>query len=80
MKLQAKDGYTFDRNLKNENVTLNGASLPSSAWVMVMDDGNTCLIQYGTELRPGQAVEEIRLYAIINFNACLLYTSDAADD
>lgn len=69
VKLQAKDGYTFDRNLKNENVTLNGASLPSSAWVMVMDDGKTCLIQYGTELRPGQAVEEIRLDAIINFNA-----------
>lgn len=69
VKLQAKDGYTFDRNLKNENVTLNGASLPSSAWVMVMDDGKTCLIQYGTELRPGQAVEEIRLNAIINFNA-----------
>lgn len=66
---QGKDGYTFDRNLKNENVTLNGASLPSSAWVMVMDDGKTCLIQYGTELRPGQAVEEIRLDAIINFNA-----------
>lgn len=66
---QEKDGYTFDRNLKNENVTLNGASLPSSAWVMVMDDGKTCLIQYGTELRPGQAVEEIRLDAIINFNA-----------
>ena len=69
VKLQAKDGYTFDRNLKYENVTLNGASLPSSAWVMVMDDGKTCLIQYGTELRPGQAVEEIRLDAIINFNA-----------
>jgi len=69
VKLQAKDGYTFDCNLKNENVTLNGASLPSSAWVMVMDDGKTCLIQYGTELRPGQAVEEIRLDAIINFNA-----------
>ena len=47
----------------------NGASLPSSAWVMVMDDGKTGLIQYGTELRPGQAVEEIRLDAIINFNA-----------
>lgn len=69
VKLQAKDGYTFDRNLKNENVTLNGASLPSSARVMVMDDGKTCLIRYGTELRPGQAVEEIRLNAIINFNA-----------
>lgn len=34
-----------------------------------MDDGKTCLIRYGTELRPGQAVEEIRLDAIINFNA-----------
>lgn len=55
--------------MKNENVTLNGASLPSSAWVMVMDDEKTCLIRYGTELRPGQAVEEIRLDAIINFNA-----------
>ena len=70
VKLQAKDGYTFDSNLTNrENVTLNGASLPSGSWVMVMDDGKTCLIQYGTELRPGQAVEEIRLDAIINFNA-----------
>ena len=45
VKLQAKDGYTFDSNLTNkENVTLNGASLPSFAWVMVMDDGKTCLI------------------------------------
>lgn len=32
VKLQAKDGYTFDSNLTNkENVTLNGASLPSFA-------------------------------------------------
>lgn len=70
VKLQAKDGYTFDSNLTNrENVTLNGASLPSGSWVMVLDDGKTCLIRYGTELRPGQAVEEIRLDAVINFNA-----------
>ena len=70
VKLQAKDGYIFDSNLTNrENVTLNGASLPSGSWVMVMDDGKTCLIQYGTELRPGQAVKEIPLDAIINFNA-----------
>ena len=68
VKLQAKDGYTFDSNLTNkENVTLNGASLPSFAWVMVMDDGKTCLIQYGTELRPGQAVEKIDFDARINF-------------
>ena len=70
VKLKAKDGYTFDSNLTNEeNVTLNGASLPFGSWVMVMDDGKTCLIRYGTELRPGQAVEEIQLDAIINFNA-----------
>ena len=69
VKLQAKDGYTFDSNLTNtENVTLNGASLPSfGSWVMVMDDGKTCLIEYGTELRPGQAVEEIDFGARINF-------------
>ena len=68
VKLQAKDGYTFDSNLTNkENVTLNGASLPSFAWVMVMDDGKTCLIRYGTELRPGQAVEKIDFNARINF-------------
>lgn len=71
VKLQAKDGYTFDSNLTNkENVTLNGASLPSfGSWVMVMDDGKTCLIQYGTELRPGQAVEKIDFDARINFIA-----------
>ena len=69
VKLQAKDGYTFDSNLSNENITLNGASLPSASWVMVMDDGKTCLIQYGTELRPGQAVEKINFNARINFNA-----------
>lgn len=71
VKLQAKDGYTFDSNLTNtENVTLNGASLPSfGSWVMVMDDGKTCLIEYGTELRPGQAVEKIDFGARINFIA-----------
>ena len=70
VKLQAKDGYTFDSNLTNtENVTLNGASLPSFAWVMVMDDGKTCLIEHGTELRPGQAVEKIDFNARINFIA-----------
>ena len=36
----------------------------------MLDDGRTCLIQYGTEMRPGQTVEEIRLDgAVINFTA-----------
>ncbi len=70
VRLQAKDGYTFDSNLSDENVTLNGASLPFGSWVNVLDDGKTCLITYGTETRPGQTVEEIRLDgAAINFTA-----------
>lgn len=70
VRLKAKDGYTFDSNLSDENVTLNGQSLPFDSWVNVLDDGRTCLIQYGTEMRPGQIVEEIRLDgAVINFTA-----------
>ena len=69
VRLQARDGYTFDSNLNDENVTLNGASLPFGSWVNVLDDGKTCLITYGTEMRPGQTVEEIHLDAIINFTA-----------
>ena len=70
VKLKAKDDYTFDSNLSNKNVTLNGASLLFDSWINVLDDGRTCLIQYGTEMRPGQTVEEIRLDgAVINFTA-----------
>lgn len=69
VRLQARDGYTFDSNLNDENVTLNGSSLPFGSWVNVLDDGKTCLITYGTEMRPGQTVEEIHLDAIINFTA-----------
>ena len=70
VRLIAKDGYTFDSSLTNgKNVTLNGASLPSGSWVMVMDDGKICTIIYGTETRPGQAVDKIDLDAVINFNA-----------
>lgn len=69
VRLQAKDGYIFDSNLTNENVTLNGQALPFGSWVNVLDDGKTCLITYGAELRPGQTVEAIRLDAYIEFDA-----------
>ena len=69
VRLQAKDGYIFDSNLTNENVTLNGQALPFGSWVNVLDDGKTCLITYGAELRPGQTVEAIRLDAYIGFDA-----------
>ena len=69
VRLRAKDGYTFDSNLNNNNVTLNGQSLPFGSWVNVLDDGKTCLITYGAETRPGQVVESIRLDAVIDFSA-----------
>lgn len=69
VRIQAKDGYIFDSNLTNENVTLNGQALPFGSWVNVLDDGKTCLITYGAELRPGQTVEAIRLDAYIEFDA-----------
>ena len=69
VRLKAKDGYIFDSNLSDENVTLNGKSLPFGSWVNVLDDGKTCLIIYGTDTRPGQTVEAIRLDAVTNFDA-----------
>ena len=69
IRLRAKDGYVFDSNLSSNNVTLNGQALPFGSWVNVLDDGRTCLITYGTETRPGQVVEAIRLDAVIEFDA-----------
>ena len=67
VKLRAKDGYTFDSNLTKDNVTLNGASLPSDARVAVMDEGKTCLIYYGIAVRPGQAVDIVSYQPLTNF-------------
>ncbi len=69
VRLRAKDGYIFDSDLGNNDVTLNGQALPFGSWVNVLDDGKTCLITYGIDTRPGQAVEAIHLDAVINFNA-----------
>ena len=69
VRLEAKDGYIFSDSISADDITLNGKSLPFGSWVMVMDDGKTCLIQYGTFLRPGQAVEKIDFNARINFIA-----------
>ena len=69
VRLEAKDGYIFSDSISADDITLNGKSLPFGSLVMVMDDGKTCLIQYGTKLRPGQAVEKIDFNARINFIA-----------
>ena len=69
VRLEAKDGYIFSDSISADDITLNGKSLPFGSWVMVMDDGKTCLIQYGTKLCLGQAVEKIDFNARINFIA-----------
>ncbi len=69
VRLRAKDGYIFDSDLDKDKVTLNGQTLPFGSWVNVLDGGKTCLITYGTETRPGQIVESIRLDAVIDFEA-----------
>ena len=69
VRLEAKDGYIFSDSISADDITLNGKSLPFGSWVMVKEDRKTCLIQYGTKLRPGQAVEKIDFNARINFIA-----------
>ena len=59
--LKAKEGYAFSSDLKEENVTLNGKSLPFDSFVNVPENGKNCRITYGTSMRPGQALEEIHL-------------------
>lgn len=69
VRLRAQDGYVFDSSLSRETVTLNGQTLPFGSWINVLDDGKTCLITYGTDTRPGQVVESIRLDAFVDFEA-----------
>lgn len=69
IKLKAKDGYVFDSSLSRGDVFLNGKTLPYDSYILVMDNGNTCLITYGTETYPYEIIEAIRLDAIISFSA-----------
>lgn len=59
--LKSKNDYTFSENLNEKNVMLNGKSLPSGSFVSVRDNGKSCHITYGTSIRPGPSVKEIRL-------------------
>ncbi len=69
VKLKAKDGYTFDSSLTNgQNVTINGASLPSDSAVTVTDSGKVCTITYGTEMLAGKVIKKIDFDALTNFN------------
>lgn len=61
IRLKAKDGYCFSDSITSDNITLNGKSLPDSLYVLVLDEGESCLVSYGSTIRTIRPVEEIRL-------------------
>lgn len=69
VRLEAKDGYIFSDSISADDITLNGKSLPEGSFVMTLDDNRTCVVTYGMNMRPGQAVEKIDFIARTNFNA-----------
>ena len=69
VRLKAKDGYIFSDSISADNITLNGKSLPEGSFAMTLDDNRTCVVTYGMNMRPGQAVEKIDFIARTNFNA-----------
>ena len=69
VRLEAKDGYIFSDSISADDITLNGKSLPEGSFVMTLDDNRTCVVTYGMNMRPGQAVEKIDFNARINFIA-----------
>ena len=60
VRLNAKDGFTFSNSISAEDITLNGKSLPEGSYVLVLDEGKTCLVTYGMTVRTVRPVEEIR--------------------
>lgn len=69
VRLEAKDGYIFSDSISADDITINGKSLPEGSFAMTLDDNQTCVVTYGMNMRPGQAVEKIDFIARINFDA-----------
>ena len=61
VRLKAKDGFTFGDDISADDITLNGKRLPDGSYVVVLDDGKSCIITYGPALRTIRLLEEIRL-------------------
>ena len=69
VRLEAKDGHIFSDSISADDITLNGKSLPEGSFAMTLDDNRTCVVTYGMNMRPDQAVEKIDFNARINFDA-----------
>ena len=63
VRLKAKDGYTFN-GISADDITLNGKSLPEDSDVIVLDEGKSCLVTYGTTLRTVRPLESVTLNGV----------------
>lgn len=59
VRLEAKNGFTFSGSISLENIMLNGKNLPDGSSVMVLDEGKTCLVTYGTIMHTPKSIDVI---------------------
>ena len=67
IRLKAKKGYCFSDSITTDNITLNGKSLPEGSYVLVLDEGETCIISYGRYMRTLRSVETVYLNGISTY-------------
>ena len=67
IRLKAKKGYCFSDSITADNITLNGKSLPEGSYVLVLDEGETCIISYGRYIRTLRSVETVNLNGISTY-------------
>ena len=63
VRLKARDGYTFS-GISADDITLNGKNLPDGSDVIVLDEGRSCLVIYGTTLRTVRPLESVILNGV----------------
>ena len=63
VRLKAKDGYTFN-GISADDITLNGKSLPEGSYVIVLDEGRSCIVIYGMTLRTVRPLESVTLNGV----------------
>ena len=64
VRLKARDGYTFSNGISADDITLNGKSLPEDSYIIVLDEGKSCLVIYGTTLRTVRPLESVTLNGV----------------
>ena len=64
VRLKAQDGYTFSDSISADDITLNGKSLPEGSYVIVLDEGRSCIVIYGMTLRTVRPLESVTLNGV----------------